>query len=223
MRGVNTYSSSLTDEDIAAGKHRAHIGGAWDRIGNHQFEYMVQVGLQPQHRLLDVGCGAMRGGVRFAAYLDPGNYFGIDVNDRLIEAALKVEVPAAGLVDRVPAENLQVTARFDPTFGVTFDYALAVSVFTHLPLNYIRLCLANLAPVMAPGGRFFATFFSVPDDVPYQDSYRQVHVTTYPERDPFHYRPSELLWAASADEWEATLIGDWGHPRGQQMMEYRRR
>src|SRR3954468_23923578 len=92
MRRVNTYNSSLSDEDIAQGKHRRHVGGAWEEIGRLQFDYLVSQGLRPHHRLLDVGCGAMRGGVHFAAYLDPGHYFGIDVNDRLLEAARRVEI-----------------------------------------------------------------------------------------------------------------------------------
>src|SRR5881275_286913 len=55
MRGVNTYSSNLTDAEIAAGKHRQHVGGAWDTIGPLQLDYLVEQGLQPRHRLLDVG------------------------------------------------------------------------------------------------------------------------------------------------------------------------
>ncbi|MDQ1686702.1 MAG: hypothetical protein QOC82_3439, partial [Frankiaceae bacterium] len=167
MTGINTYDSKLSDDEIAAGKHRQHVGGAWDEIGKLQFDFLVARGLQPQHRFLDVGCGAMRGGIHFAGYVDPGNYYGIDVNDRLLKAALSVEIPAAGLADRVPASNLRETARFDASFGVSFDYAIAVSVFTHLPLNYIRLCLYQVAKVMSPGGRFYATLFTAPDDLPY--------------------------------------------------------
>jgi len=223
MRGVNTYSSNLSDADIAAGKHRQHVGGAWDEIGRHQFDYLLAQGLEPRHRLLDVGCGAMRGGVHFAAFLDPGNYYGIDVNDRLLEAARRVELPAAGLTERVPAENLRVTATFESDFGVGFDFALAQSVFSHLPLNHIRLCMFQVAKAMQPGGRFFATFFRAPDDLPYDATQRQVHVTTHPERDPFHYRVSELEWAAGVADWDFHYIGDWGHPRGQQIVELRRR
>src|SRR4051794_36845830 len=51
MRGVNTYSSNLTDAEIAAGKHRQHVSGAWDTIGPLQLDYLVEQGLQPRHRL----------------------------------------------------------------------------------------------------------------------------------------------------------------------------
>ena len=28
--------------------------------------------------LIDIGCGALRGGVHFVRHLDPGHYFGMD-------------------------------------------------------------------------------------------------------------------------------------------------
>src|SRR3979409_2149502 len=60
--------------------HRAAVGGRWEEIGELQFQFLRTHGLEPQHRLLDIGCGSLRGGVRFVSYLDPGNYFGIDIS-----------------------------------------------------------------------------------------------------------------------------------------------
>jgi SAM-dependent methyltransferase len=222
VAGINTYDFSLSDQQIARGVHRKRVGAMWDQIGKHQFDYLVEVGLQPQHRMLDVGCGALRGGIHFVRYLEPGHYYGIDVNESLLRAGLEHEVPAAGLQGRLPAENLRATSMFESDFGIPFDYALAVSVFTHLPLNHIRLCLWQLAKAMPPGGRFLATFFRAPADLPYDEPVQQVAVQTHVERDPFHYRPYELEWAGSLAGWEFTDIGDWGHPRGQQMAEFRR-
>lgn len=220
MRGVNAYSSKLSDADIAAGKHRKHVGGAWEAIGRLQFDYLVAQGLEPHHRLLDVGCGAMRGGVHFARYLEPGHYYGTDINERLVAAALEVEVQGAGLADRVDASHLKVTGDFDADFGVEFDFVLAHSVFTHLPLNHIRLCLAQTAQVTKPGGRFYATFFRAPDDLPYAATHQQTKVVTSAYRDPFHYRVAELEWAATVAEWDFEHLGHWNHPRGQEMVRF---
>jgi hypothetical protein len=96
-------------------------------------------------------------------------------------------------------------------------------VFTHLPLNHIRLCLWQVAKVMNPGGRFLATFFFAPDDLPYDGTVQQVVRETYVDHDPFHYRVHELEWAATVAEWDTRYIGEWGHERGQQMFEFTRR
>jgi SAM-dependent methyltransferase len=224
VKKINRYGRQLTDEQIAAGRHREVVGGAWDEIGRLQLDYLVDSGLAPSANLLDVGCGALRGGVHLAGYLEPGHYYGIDVNESLLRAALVKELPEAGLADRVPPENLRVTARFECDFGVAFDTALAVSVFTHLPLNHIRLCLFQVAAVMAPGGRFLATYFPADESAPFDKPVRQKATRTFPEHDPYHYLPSDLAWAAtSVAPWDVRPIGDWGHPRGQHMIEFVRR
>lgn len=221
MKGINQYGFKLTDEQIAAGEHRGRVGRGWERTGKLLKEFLIARGMQPSSKLLDVGCGAARAGIVIAPYLEPGNYYGIDINESLIRAAREFELPQAGLQDRVPASNLRVSERFECDFGVSFDFAIAQSVFTHLPLNHIRLCLYQVAQVMAPGGRFYASFFEAPDGTPYHEPVKQVVRTTKPERDPFHYRRDDLRWAAqSVSDWEVRYVGPWRHRRGQQMMEY---
>lgn len=224
---INAYSKQLDDERISAGHHHKRVGGYWKTIGELQFDFLVDHGLEPRHQLLDVGCGALRGGIHFVRYLDPGHYYGIDLNESLLRAGLEHEIPAAGLVDRLPTTNLRRTDNFSCTgFGVSFDFMVSVSVFTHLPLNHIRLCLFQLSKVTRPGARYFATFFELPDDVPFDQPIQpraDKKLRTYPHRDPFHYRREDLSWAASIGPWELNYIGDWKHPRGQKMAEFIRR
>lgn len=223
-RPLNKYESPIAEQRVAEGEHRRVIGGRWEKIGRLQFDFLVEQGLRPDSHLLDVGCGALRGGVHFARYLEPGHYFGIDSNRSVLEAAIERELTEHGLQDRLPTENLRVTSRFDCDFGVPFDFALAQSVFTHLPLNHLQLCMFRLAGAMRPGGRFFVTFFEPEPGAPFDRKAKQVKVVTRPERDPFHYRPSDLRWAAqSVAGWDFRYIGDWGHPRGQRIAEFRLR
>ena len=64
------------------------------------------------------------------------------------------------LREKLPRENLRATDRFDCDFGVQFDFAIAQSLFTHIPLNDIRLCLVRLGrqgrgnPHLSPRERF---------------------------------------------------------------------
>jgi SAM-dependent methyltransferase len=210
--------------DVAAGRHRDVIGGMWDEVGALQLDFLRGQGLKPDHRLLDVGCGSLRGGVHFVRYLDAGRYYGLDISEALIEAGYNQEIGALGLRQKLPRTNLLTTANFDATsWGASFDMALAQSVFTHLPLNQIALCLEQIARVMKPGGVFYATFFRAPETSPWSDAitHDPGGVTTTATSDPYHYRPSQLAWAAG-ELWEAECIGKWSHPRGQQMMAYRR-
>ncbi len=38
------------------------VGGLWDEIGQLQFDFLRAKGLLPRHKLLDFGCGSLRGG-----------------------------------------------------------------------------------------------------------------------------------------------------------------
>jgi hypothetical protein len=202
------------EEGVRLVGHRAYVGGLWDEIGRLQFSFLVGQGLQPHHILLDIGCGCLRGGVHFIPYLEPGHYLGIDKEPTLIEAGLKHELPAEVFVAKQP--RLLVAADFAfAEFQTPVDYALAQSLFTHLPAREVARCLRRLRPWLRPTGVFFATF----------------HESARPVRNPrrphdhgwFAYTRAELERLAGRGGWTAEYVGDWGHPRGQKMMAFRPR
>ena len=213
------YARPLTPEEVAKGWHRVWAGGKWTQMGRMQRDFLVAQGLAPGHRLLDVGCGPLRAGLHLVEYLEPGRYYGIEINQSLLDVGWERELPEH-LRARLPRDHLRATARFDCDFGVGFDYAIANSVFTHISLNQIRLCLYRVGRQLAPGGRFFATYFEAPKghplDEPLNDGRR------WTERNAFFYYRRDLRWAARSAGCDLHYIGDWGHPAGQRMLEFRR-
>jgi SAM-dependent methyltransferase len=218
------YAKPFTAEQVRAGGHRVRAGGLWDELGKLQLDFLVAHGLEPSSRLLDVGCGPLRAGIRFVDYLEPGNYYGVDVNASLLDAGYDVELPE-DLRAKLPRDHLRATDRFDCDFGVEFDFAMAQSLFTHISLSQVRLCLYRVARVMRPGGRLFATFFEAPADFPLDgvvDGDNPRRKDKFTERNPFWYWPGDLEWAAGFAPWAFRYIGEWNHPRGQKMAEFRR-
>jgi SAM-dependent methyltransferase len=208
---------------IAQGKHREAIGGRWEELGKLQFDYLVRQGLKPENYFLDVGCGSLRGGVKFIGYLNPGHYWGIDNSQVLLEAGWNIELPLAEIQRRQPREQLVCLTDFQfQTLKQNFDYALAQSVFTHINLNDIRLCLIRLAPVIREGGKFFATYLHVPDDHPWDQPLSQPACTSYAHRDPFHYKTEDFFNAIKNLPWELLDRGEWGHPGGTYMLEFQK-
>lgn len=214
----------LIETGVAEGRHREIVGGLWDEIGALQFAFLRDSGLAPDQRLLDLGCGCLRGGVHFVRYLDAGNYYGIDVNQSLLDAGRAAELRPAGLADRLPDGNLACRGDFDATgFGVAFDAVLAMSLFTHLPSPHLRACLERLLPVTGAGAKFFCTVFLVPDDQPFSEPCEQAPaIVTTATADPYHYRLADLRHACEGLPWRLRVIGDWGHPRNQQMVVFER-
>jgi SAM-dependent methyltransferase len=219
------YAKPFTEEQVRTGRHRERAGGLWDELGRLQLDFMLSQGLEPSSRLLDVGCGPLRAGIRFVDYLEPGNYYGVDVNASLLDAGYEVELPDR-LREKLPRDHLRATDRFDCDFGVEFDFAIAQSLFTHISLSHVRLCLYRIAARMRPDGRLFATFFEAPAQFSLDgvlDGHHPRRKDKFTERNPFWYWPGDLEWAASFAPWEFRYIGDWNHPRNQKMAEFRRR
>lgn len=218
----NYAGREFTPDHVASGAHRSFVGGRWETMAKLQLEFLLSRGLTPQTRFLDVGCGALRAGRLLVQHLDAGNYHGIDVNHSLIKAGYVNELDD-DLRARLPKKNLHSTDRFDADFGVTFDMSVAQSVFTHLTLNNMRLCLWRIAKVMRPGGKFYVTFNEMPSELPVDAvGAKRGGSKMYTERNVYWYYRSDMRWVAEPGPWECRYIGDWGHPRDQRMVEYTR-
>jgi SAM-dependent methyltransferase len=205
--------------------HRRSIGSHafWERLGRMQLDYLVREGLQPPHFLLDVGCGPLRGGIHFVRYLDAGRYYGVDKRDDVLDEALRVEVPRHGLEAKRPTLLADDKFRFG-RFGRQFDYAIAQSVFTHLPLNNIIRCLMEIERALTPGGRFYATFYLNPGGKRKLEDIRQTPtVTSHFDEDSFHYDVATFEWVCDGTELEVENLGPWGHPHNQQMLRFTKR
>ncbi len=200
--------------------HRKAVGGLWDTVGQLQFDLLVAEGLEPHHRLLDIGCGSLRGGVHFIGYLDAGNYTGVDKSEERLAAGRAVELPRAGLEAKEPL--LELVDDFDfAQLGQTFDFAVALSLFTHLPLELIGTCLANVDRVLSPGASLYATFLELES----ADQERRLDRSErlYAKDPNFWFAFEELRAACDGTGLEADYVGDWGHPRDQKLAVFTKR
>jgi SAM-dependent methyltransferase len=219
LSAINNYCTrQLTPAEIAAGEHRNFVGGLWHEIGALQFEFLLRQGLLPSHKLVDIGCGALRCGVPIIRYIEEGNYYGLDINASLIEAG-KCELTRERLNAKKP--TLLVNDKFEiDRFGVSFDFAIAQSVFTHLDRNLILSCMVEARKVLTAGGKFFCSFFQAPGPAHIAPIQHQPGgAVTNSDRDPFHYSFCEMESLAETAGFSANLIGQWGHPRDLQMLQ----
>lgn len=202
---------------------RAKVGGLWEQLGKLQFDYLIKNGLKPNHFFLDIGCGSLRGGIHFIRYLENGHYFGVDKNTQLLDGG-KIELDENNLLDKKPVLKLDDDFDFI-SLNQKFEYALAQSVFTHLPLTEIKKCIENVEKVLVNEGNFYATFFEnyrkddpgEPIIIESDDGYT---IETYLDKDPYHYRFSEFEKLVKNTSLSVKYIGDWNHPRHQKIMVF---
>lgn len=218
MLGINDYGKELTKEEIGKKVHRHFVGGLWHEIGQLQFNFLINQRLKPFHKLLDVGCGCLRGGLHFIKYLNEGNYYGLDINASLIQAG-KLEVKEAGLEYKCPKLLVDDKFRIE-RFGIKFDFMISISLFTHLPINIIIRCLSEVKKYLKPDGIYFSSIFEAPESVHLDTLTHPSGVTTNYDSDPFHYSFKEILWMANIVGLKLIRIGDWGHPRNHKMVAF---
>jgi cyclopropane fatty-acyl-phospholipid synthase-like methyltransferase len=189
---------------------RAAVGGMWDVIGPLQFEYLRDHGLEPGHRMLDIGCGTLRGGRHFIRYLEPRGYTGIDISAAAIESAQQLVVDEE-LSDREPRLVISSTPTLDfaDVAGERYDVLLAQSVFTHLPDESIAECFEHVDKVLAEGGTFWFTYFEPGTTM--RESWKAFMF-------PFEFF-EEL---ATRHGFRAERMTDYPHPRSQRMIRLTR-
>ena len=215
------HDPAVIGRAVREGRHRDIIGGLWEQLGQLQFDFLVRQGLKPQHRLVDIGCGSLRAGVKLVDYLNTGNYFGTDLNADLLDAGYERELTVEQR-HKLPRTNLIADGDFDFSWAPRpFDVAVAQSVFTHLPIGSLRTCLERLAPAMVAGGVLYATIFEVPDDWP-SGPFRHSpgEIVSHEAQNPYHHRRRDVVVQSAGLRWLPRYIGDWGHPRAQKMIAF---
>jgi SAM-dependent methyltransferase len=155
-RPYSAYQRHLMDS-MAAEDPKEAVGGMWDVIGPFQLENLKRHGLLPHHMLLDIGCGSLRGGLHFIRYLERGHYWGTDLSLKLLDSGRRF-VAVAGLQEKLPRLMLAQDFSFRQLDGARFDFVQAFGVLTDVPAELAEACFSNLHRVLAPGGRFYATF-----------------------------------------------------------------
>jgi|HubBroStandDraft_5_1064220.scaffolds.fasta_scaffold08296_4 SAM-dependent methyltransferase len=131
-------------------------------------------GLQPNHRVLDIGCGIGRMAVGLTGYLSKqGSYEGLDIVPSGIRWCQNNITP------RYPQFHFQVADIYNKQYNPTgryqaadyrfpfpdgeFDLIYLSSVYTHLLPRDLDHYVAEVARMLKPGGKNLATYFLLDD------------------------------------------------------------
>lgn len=205
---------SLTKEGIEGINevgHRKYVGDLWDEMGNLQFNFLINNGLKSDDIFLDIACGSLRAGVKLIPYLNEGNYLGIEKELSLIELGIKKEL--GDKLYRTKKPELIISNKFEfKKLSKIPNYAIAQSLFTHLPPKLINSCFKNLRSHFDEKGIFFATFFLAD---------RKFNNPSKPhDHDSFRYTIEEMKNFGEENGWKAEYLGNWNHPRNQKIVKY---
>jgi SAM-dependent methyltransferase len=170
---ANFYADvRLSEDDVIKETYKEYLGGGkenWESRGEFQLYFLKKMGLMPECRLLDVGCGPLRAGVHFIRYLGPGHYAGFDYNFDFVETALRVVADDPALSEKRPFLARVNDFDFSLVEG-KFDYVMAFSVLNHCDEEKKNLFFQRLPAILQPTGKVYVTHarwlqtFSTPGD-----------------------------------------------------------
>jgi SAM-dependent methyltransferase len=129
--------------------------GAWTETAAFQIAFLKQMGLRPHHRVLDIGCGPLRGGFPLIEYLRPGGYTGVDIREAAI-AEGKARIEKSRLADRKPVLVRSDSFGTEHLQGQGFDYIWVFQVLHHLDDASAQACLTAIAEYMTSQSVCFA-------------------------------------------------------------------
>lgn len=145
-----------TDKRIFENGYKAAVGSGdnWDSHGDLQRDFLIKMGLRPQHHLLEIGCGTGRLARKVTAYLEVGHYVGVDISLEAIRASLLL----SGVEGWTARDPRFYQHDVPPEARRPFDVAWAFSVFIHLPPDEIGAVMRRVGSLLAPAGRFYWSF-----------------------------------------------------------------
>lgn len=125
--------------------------GAWRVDREVQVRALAKLGLQPGHRLLEIGCGPLQAGAPLIRFLEPGHYTGVDISaDRL--AAARDVVRRFDLEHRHPRLVLSDDFGIDQLEPASFDRIWSFHVVIHFPLAAVARYMQAVAALLKPDG-----------------------------------------------------------------------
>ena len=125
--------------------------GSWRVDREVQVRALAKLGLQPHHRLLEIGCGPLQAGAPLIRFLDPGNYVGVDISADRLQAARAV-VHRFDLDVREPRLVLSDDFGLDQLAPASFDRIWSFHVVIHLPKEAVWRFMEAVSTLLKPDG-----------------------------------------------------------------------
>lgn len=139
---------------------------SFSEIGRLYLITLLKIGLHPGSKVLDVGCGALRGGYWIINFLSPNNYYGIEPNVEMLNVGKRVMLGEELLEEKKPSFDHNSDFDFS-VFNSKFDFVVARSIWSHTSKSQIQKMLDSFVDNSNPDGVFLTSYlrpFSSKDD-----------------------------------------------------------
>ena len=140
----------------------------FELAGRKLLMLLLNEGLMPDSKILDIGCGCLRCGYWLIHFLDRNCYYGIEPDRAMLDAGLNVLLEP-GLAD-LKQPRFDENEQFDfAVFGEQFDYVIARAIWIHASKAQIQTMLDEFVSTSTPQAIFLSSYLPASHD---DDDYR---------------------------------------------------
>ena len=133
---------------------------SFEEAGKLQLITLLKCGLIPSSKVLDVGCGALRGGYWMIKFLNKDCFFGIEPNETMLQIGINEFFTAEELNEKNP--RFDHNDQFDLTcFDTQFDFVHARSIWTHTSTQQIDAFLDSFKKVAHPDSLLLTSYLRI--------------------------------------------------------------
>jgi hypothetical protein len=130
--------------------------GEFGRSGVHFFDWLVELGLKPDHNFADYGCGTLRMGVHAIKYLEPGRYWGLEISGDFLEEGRKL-VGQALLEEKQPHLHTISPGSVAEAASASPFMVISTKVFNHVHPDELAAYFHNIMTIAGSSGRAIVT------------------------------------------------------------------
>jgi hypothetical protein len=165
--------------------------GTFEQAGREQLIALLQEGLNPESKVLEIGCGCLRIAYWLVRFLDGGCYHGIEPARQRVEYGLQYLFTSEEARQKQP--RFDFNPNFDSSvFDAQFDFFLARSIWTHACKRQIEATLDSFIRDSTPSGIFLTSYLPAQST---EDDYQGDHwVGTSHESDTPGVIRHSLAW-----------------------------
>jgi hypothetical protein len=163
----------------------------FELAGRRQLIALLEEGLSPESRVLDIGCGCLRAAYWLIHFLAPGGYYGIEPARRRVECGLRFLFTPEEVQRKQP--RFDFNSHFDSSvFGARFGFFLAGSIWTHASKRQIAAMLDGFLRDSTSASVFLTSYLAAESA---RDDYQGDHwVGTSHESDTAGVIRHSLAW-----------------------------
>jgi SAM-dependent methyltransferase len=130
----------------------------FESVGRDCIITLLRNGLRPDHQLLDFGCGTLRLGYWLVRFMDDGHYFGIEPNEKMLQAGKTYSLGTELIERKSPRFSSNADCDFS-VFGTRFDFVVARSILTHTTPGMLRKIIQEFHKNTTEQGRMLASYW----------------------------------------------------------------